>query len=441
MISVRYPFLRSALILAVLSTPALAQQAPLPPTAPNIPPAETSMIPTLNYAVAAPGWPNGRMPVAASGLSVTAFASELKHPRWLLTLPNGDVLVAEAASLPKASWAPKAIVSNFAQRRAGGIVESANQITLLRDTNGDGTVETRTLFLDGLRQPFGMAVVGSHFYVANTDSVVRYDYTTGQQKISSQGTKLIDLPVGHHWTRNLIVSPDQSKLFVTVGSGSNIGENGLEAEVGRATILEHTIASGKTRVFASGLRNANGMAFEPSTGELWAVVNERDEIGDDTPPDYLTSVKDGGFYGWPYSYWGKIVDTRVTPARPELVASAIVPDYSLGGHTAPLGLATATAAASKLPEALRSGMFVGLHGSWNRTKLSGYKVVFVPFRDGRPSAPTQDVLTGFVSEGSDQKAFGRPVGVAIDASGALLVADDVGNTVWRVTARPEQAAR
>jgi glucose/arabinose dehydrogenase len=324
------------------------------------------------------------------------------------------------------------------QRQAGSIVENANRISLLRDADEDGVAEQTSVFLDGLRQPFGMALIGDQFYVANTDSVVRFPYRTGETRITDKGTKLLDLPVGHHWTRTLLASKDGTKLFVTVGSGSNIAEKGLDKEKGRATILELDVASGKSRIFASGLRNANGMAFEPSTGELWTVVNERDELGDDLPPDYLTSVQDSGFYGWPYSYWGKNVDRRVRPPRPDLVAKSITPDYALGAHTAALGLAWY--GGTELPAPFQGGMFIGQHGSWNRSEYSGYKVIFVPFKDGRPSGAPLDVLTGFLKNDDSGVVHGRPVGVAVDGKGALLVADDAGNTVWRVTGDSRQSS-
>ena len=399
---------------------------------PKLPAPTETWIPTIKWSVASEPWPTGATPKPAAGLQVGAFAQGLKHPRWLLVLPNGDVLVAEAASEPaKIGWSPRAIVQNWAQRRSGSIAENANRISILRDGDGDGVAETQAVFLEGLRQPFGMALVGDNLYVANTDSVVRFPFRVGETRITDKGTKLLDLPVGHHWTRTLLPSADGSKLFVTVGSGSNIGEKGMDIEKGRATILEFDLATGASRIFASGLRNANGMAIEPTTGALWTVVNERDELGDDLPPDYLTSVKDGGFYGWPYSYWGKTVDTRVQPQRPELVATAITPDYALGGHTASLGLAYYNG--DQLPEQFRGGMVIGQHGSWNRTQYSGYKVVFVPFKEGRPSGPPIDVLAGFLKDDGSGKAYGRPVGVAVDGKGALLVADDTGNTIWRVT--------
>jgi glucose/arabinose dehydrogenase len=399
-------------------------------TQPRLPRPEESMLPVLNWARAG-SWPEGAIPKAAQGLSVKAFARGLKHPRWVYVLPNGDVLVAEAASEPASSWNPRTIAQNWVQRQAGSIVENANRISVLRDTDGNGVADEQGVFLQGLRQPFGMALIGDHLYVANTDSVVRYPYKEGDKAITAQGTKLVDLPVGHHWTRNILPSPDQTKLFITVGSGSNIGEKGMNIEKDRATIWELDLASGKHRVFAAGLRNANGMAFEPSTGALWTVVNERDEIGDDLPPDYLTSVKEGGFYGWPYSYWGKHVDERVQPQRPDLVATSITPDYALGAHTASLGLAYY--AGDALPPPFRNGMFIGQHGSWNRSEFSGYKVIFVPFDNGRPNGQPLDVLAGFLSEDASA-THGRPVGVAVTRGRTLLVADDVGNTVWHVTA-------
>ena len=423
-----------AAVVGACVVPSMAQSDdPLPPgygTAPQLPEPKQTRLPTVVWSVVEP-WPKGATPKAAPGLRVHAFAQGLEHPRWLHVLPNNDVLVAEAATEPTPGWSPRSIAQNWVQRRSGAIVENANRISLLRDEDGDGIAEQRFVLLEGLRQPFGMALIGDQLYVANTDSVVRFPYRPGQTRITDKGTKLLDLPVGHHWTRALLASPDGGKLYVTVGSGSNIAENGIDKEEGRATILELDIASARSRIFAAGLRNANGMAFEPKTGLLWTVVNERDELGDDTPPDYLTSVKDGGFYGWPYSYWGQKVDTRVRPQRPDLVATSIVPDYALGGHTASLGLAYYEGDA--LPEPFRGGMFIGQHGSWNRSTFSGYKVVFVRFVDGRPKGAPLDVLTGFLKDDGSGKAFGRPVGVAIDNRGGLLVADDSGNAIWRVT--------
>ena len=425
------------LVLGTLAPPTRAAEQPGYGPSPRIPEPKESWLPVLNWSVASEPWPDGMTPSAAEGLTVKAFAKNLKHPRWLQVLPNGDVLVAEAASEPGQSWWPRAIAQNWVQRRSGSVTENANRISLLRDTNADGVADQTSVFLEGLRQPFGMALIGDQLYVANTDSVVRFPYQPGQMKITEKGTKLLDLPVGHHWTRALLASPDGAKLYITVGSGSNIGEKGMDIEAGRATILELDIQSGKSRTFASGLRNANGMAIEPATGALWTVVNERDEIGDDTPPDYLTSVKDGGFYGWPYSYWGKTVDKRVQPQRPDLVATAITPDYALGGHTASLGLAYYDG--NGLTDKFKGGMMIGQHGSWNRSVYSGYKVVFVPFAEGRPRGPVVDVLTGFLKPDGSGKAHGRPVGVTVDSAGALLVADDTGNTVWRVTATQRQS--
>jgi glucose/arabinose dehydrogenase len=407
---------------------------------PTLPAPNKSLIPTLHIAPAK-GWPEGTMPTASlPGLSVTPLATGLDHPRWVLVLPNGDVLVAESQAPPKGEGAPsggvlgasKGWVMKTVMGKAGsGKRPSANRITLLRDADGDGKAETRNVFLQNLNSPFGMALVGNELYVANADAVVRFPYEAGQTSITAAGTKLVDLPGGpinHHWTKNLIASADGSKLYVTVGSNSNVGENGMQAEEGRAAIWEVDRASGSHRIFASGLRNPNGLGWAPGTGALWTVVNERDEIGSDLVPDYLTSVKDGAFYGWPYSYYGQHVDERVKPPRPDLVAKAVSPDYALGSHVAPLGLAFAQGPA--LAPQLASGAFVGEHGSWNRKPRSGYKVVFVPFADGQPSGLPIDVLAGFVSPDGD--AYGRPVGVAVDARGGLLVADDVGNAIWRV---------
>ena len=401
---------------------------------PTLPPPNVTLLPTLHIAPAR-GWPTGTTPVAAAGLTVKALATGLDHPRWLHVLPNGDVLVAEsnAPSRPEQGKGIKGWFKKLFMKRAGAGVPSANRITLLRDADGDGVAETRTVFLQGLNSPFGMALVGRNLYVANSDAIVRFAYSDGATQITEPGVKVVDLPAGplnHHWTKNVIASRDGSRLYVTVGSNSNAGENGLDKEEGRAAILEVDIRSGAKRIFASGLRNPNGLAWEPASGVLWTVVNERDELGSDLVPDYLTSVKDGGYYGWPYSYFGQHVDERVQPPRPDLVARAIVPDYALGSHVAPLGLAAAEGSA--LPAPFRSGMFVGQHGSWNRKPRSGYNVVFVPFTGGRPSGRPVEVLTGFVS--ADGEAYGRPVGVALDQRGALLVADDVGNVIWRVSA-------
>lgn len=402
---------------------------------PTLPAPNPSLIPTVKIAPAK-GWPAGAKPVAAPGTRVTALAKDLDHPRWLYVLPNGDVLVAETAAPPRPEDGKgvKGWVMKKVQAKAGAGGPSANRISLLRGVGPEGQAQTRSVFLEGLNSPFGMALVGNHFYVANTDAVLRFPYVEGQTKISAPGVNVVDLPGGalnHHWTKNLIASPDGTKLYVTIGSNSNVAENGMQAETGRAAIWEVDLKSGTHRIFASGLRNPNGLAWEPHSGVLWTVVNERDEIGSDLVPDYMTSVLDGGFYGWPYSYFGRHVDERVQPARPDLVAKAIVPDYALGTHTAPLGLTFA--AGCNLPAPFnQEGAFIGQHGSWNRKPLNGYKVIFVPFKEGKPIGQPVDVLTGFVSP--DDDAFGRPVGVAIDKQGALLVADDVGNVVWRVTA-------
>ena len=399
------------------------------------PPADEGYVPVVNIAPAV-GWGKGETPLAAAGMRVSAFADGLDHPRWIYVLPDGDVLVAETNAperpLREELLGVKGWVMGKVMKRAGAAVPSANRITLLRDADGDGNVDLRSILLTGLHSPFGMALVGNQLYVANTDALVRFPYRSGTTTIEGAGTKVADLPGGelnHHWTKNVIASADGSKLYVTVGSNSNVAEHGMDKETDRAAILEIDSATGARRVYASGLRNPNGMAWEPATGVLWTVVNERDAIGGDLVPDYMTSVKPGAFYGWPYSYYGQVVDERVQPPRPDLVAKAIKPDYALGPHTASLGLALADGA--NLPPQFGSGMFVGQHGSWNRKPHSGYKVIFIPFRDGKPSGPPLDVLTGFIDE--DGNARGRPVGVAIDKAGALLVADDVGNVIWRVT--------
>lgn len=403
---------------------------------PELPPPRQSVIPTVVIAPAR-GWPPGTTPVAAPGTVVSAFATDLDHPRWLAVLPNGDVLVAEtnAPPRPKNARGIKGWFFKRFQKKAGGAVPSADRITLLRDSNGDGVAELRTVFVDSLHSPFGMALVGDVLYVANSDALVRFPYVRGETRIDAPATKVVDLPAGpinRHWVKNVIASPDERLLYVSVGSNSNVAEFGIANEDGRAAIWEVDPRSGAHRIFASGLRNPVGMAWQPQTGALWTAVNERDELGSDLVPDYMTSVRDGAFYGWPYSYFGQHVDSRVKPRRPDLVATAVVPDYALGPHTASLGLAWSGAAV--LPAPFVNGMFVGQHGSWNRKPRSGYKVIFVPFADGVPDGAPVDVLTGFVDR--DGNALGRPVGVAIDGRGALLVADDVGNTIWRVTASP-----
>ena len=399
---------------------------------PKLPAPNKTLIPTVNIAPAI-GWANGATPTAAAGLKVAAFAEHLDHPRWLYVLPNGDVLVAETNSpaKPDDSKGIKGWIADKVMARAGAGVPSANRITLLRDADHDGVAETRTVFIENLNSPFGMTLVGNDLYVADTDKLLRFPYQPGEDRISAQPVKVADLPGGplnHHWTKNVIASPDGKKLYVTVGSNSNVGENGMDQEQGRAAIWEVDPATGSQRIFASGLRNPNGMAWEPVTGKLWTAVNERDEIGSDLVPDYITSVQDGGFYGWPYSYYGQHVDARVNPQNPELVAKAIAPDYAVGPHTASLGLSFAEG--SRLP-GFTEGVFIGQHGSWNRKPHSGYKVIFVPFALGKPTGMPIDVLSGFLNK--DEKAMGRPVGVVIDKQGDLLVADDVGNKVWRVS--------
>ena len=402
---------------------------------PQLPAPTKTLLPTVHIAPAK-GWPAGGAPNPAEGLMVQAFADGLDHPRWIHVLPNGDVLVAETNAPPKPedSQGLRAKIQGLVMKRAGAVTKSANRITLLRDTDGDGVADLRSTFLSGLNSPFGMALVGETFYVADTDAVLAFPYKAGETAITAPRRRVTDLPAGprnHHWTKSLIASPDGQHLYATVGSNSNVGENGLAEEEGRAAIWEIDVATGAKRLFATGLRNPNGMGWEPTSGALWTVVNERDEIGSDLVPDYMTSVQDGGFYGWPYSYYGQHVDARVKPQRPDLVARAIKPDYALGPHTASLGFTFDTASA--FPASFKGGAFIGQHGSWNRKPHSGYKVIFVPFAGGKPSGPPRDVLTGFLN--ADGEALGRPVGVEFDKRGALLVADDVGNIIWRVTKR------
>ncbi len=432
-------FLRCATALAsmlAVSAEALAQLPTGVGPQPQLPePSPAGLLPTVNIAPAR-GWPQGRVPRAPPGFTVTAFASGLDHPRWVYTLPNGDVLVAES-NQPEPEPGSKNVHAEglrgkamaLVMKRAGAGVPSANRITLLRDADGDGVAELRQVFLRGLNSPFGMALVGGELLVANADAIVKVPYESGQTSVGATPTKLADLPAGanHHWTKNIIATADGSKLYATVGSNSNIGDNGMAAEQGRAAIWEIDRASGRKRLFATGLRNPNGLAWEPQTKALWTVVNERDELGHDLVPDYLTSVKDGAFYGWPWSYWGGRVDKRVQPPNPGMVARAIAPDYGLGSHVAPLGLAFSD---ERMPANYRSGAFIGQHGSWNRGKLNGYNVVFVPFANGQPAGPPVEMLGGFLDD--EGKAYGRPAGVALDGKGALLVADDVGNTVWRL---------
>lgn len=394
---------------------------------PEIPEAKAQGIMTLKMPVAR-GWVDGHLPDCAPGLKVNAFASGLDHPRWIEVLPNGDVLVAESK---EQAGPPKTLMDHAAQatmKRIKAVGKSANRVTLWRDADKDGVAETRKVFVENQNQPFGMALIGSRFYLGNTDALLVFDYDPASATLKGTGRKLLEFKPHGHWTRSLIVSPDGSKLYAGVGSLSNIADQGMAVEEGRAAIWEVDVATEKARIFASGLRNAVGMAWEPQSETLWTVVNERDGLGDETPPDYLTSVQDGGFYGWPYCYWGRIVDDRV-PQDAALVSTAITPDYALGGHTASLGLCWMPR--GTLP-GFGDGMVIGQHGSWNRSKLSGYKLIFVPFENGKPSGPPRDILSGFLSE-DERVAYGRPVGVAIGPDGkSLLMADDVGDVIWRV---------
>lgn len=436
----RIRYVLPVLVVAAALVAACGEVARLPVEAgmgprPELPAPNPTLIPTVNTAKAV-GWADTGLPTPASGLAVTAYVRGLDHPRWLYVLPNGDVLVAESNAPPKpaeASGGIKDWAAGIVMKRAGARTPSANRITLLRGLTPDGAAQTRSVFLEGLNSPFGMALVGDQLYVANADAVLRFPYQAGQTRIDAPGVKVTDLPAGrnHHWTKNLIASADGAKLYASVGSNSNVGENGMAEEEGRAAIWEIDVASGAKRLYATGLRNPVGMAWGPDGKTLWTAVNERDELGSDLVPDYMTSVRDGGFYGWPYSYFGQHVDTRVKPPRPDLVAQAIVPDYALGPHTASLGLAWSGGAT--LPDPFTHGMFVGQHGSWNRDPRSGYKVIFVPFTDTRADGQARDVLTGFLDDAG--QARGRPVGVALDTRGALLVADDVGNVIWRVAAQ------
>ena len=403
---------------------------------PKLPPPDPTLLPTVNIAQVST-WKPGQTPIAAPSLAVKEFASGLDHPRTLLVLPNGDVLVTETNSPPKPDDGKgvRGLVMNALMSKAGAEAPTANRISILRDANGDGVAEIKQPFIENLNSPFGMTLSNNRLYVANTDSIVSFPYKDGDLKITAAPEKIVDLPAGtinHHWTKDVLASKDGTKLYATVGSNSNVAENGMAVELNRAAILEVDLATKKSRLYASGLRNPNGLSWQPESGALWVAVNERDEIGSDLVPDYMTSVKDGGFYGWPYSYYGNHIDVRVRPQNPQLVASAIVPDYALGPHTASLGLTFSKNA--DLGPSFSNGAFVGQHGSWNRKPRSGYKVVYVPFTAGKPSGPPVDVLTGFIN--ADDKAQGRPVGVAIDSKGALLVADDVGNKVWRITRQP-----
>lgn len=427
----------SVMTALMLSLNACADNAALPKNVgfgsnPILPEPNPGLLPTVNIAPAK-GWSEADKPIAAKGLAVNAFAKDLDHPRWLYVLPNGDVLVAEtnAQPTPDMDKSLKDTIKGWFMKRAGAAVPSADRISLLRDKDGDGVAETKTTFIDDLKSPFGMTLIGNDFYVANTDAIVRFRYQQGATEITGSSEHIADLPAGKinsHWTKNIIASMDGKFLYATVGSNSNIAEHGMDNEINRAAIFQINPETGVSRLFASGLRNPNGLAWQPVTGELWTTVNERDELGDNLVPDYMTSVQEGGFYGWPYSYYGQNVDNRVKPQRPDLVKKAITPDYALGAHTASLGLAFYQA--DLLPAQFKGGAFIGQHGSWNRKPHSGYKVIFVPFNKGKPAGMPEDVLTGFVNEDGD--ALGRPVGIVVDNSGSLLVADDVGNTIWRV---------
>jgi glucose/arabinose dehydrogenase len=425
-----------ALASLMVSTIAACAQKPADPSTqtganPQLPAQNQYLLPPMKIA------PIGKWgtatPIVPAGFQVQALATGLQHPRSVYTLPNGDVLVVESSGPKAPVFRPKELVMGFVQSLAGAGQPGANRITLLRDADGDGKPELRTVLLDHLNSPFGVALIGGDLYVANTDAIIRFPYVIGQTKITAPGTKLTDLPGGpidHHWTKSLLASRDGTKLYVGVGSNSNITENGIGAEMNRAAVWEVDRATGASRIFASGLRNPNGLQWEPQGGQLWAVVNERDEIGPNLVPDYMTSVKDGGFYGWPYSYYGRHVDPRVMPQRPDLVARAIVPDYALSSHVAPLGMAFSTG--TSMPPAFQGGAFVGEHGSWDRSPLNGYKVIYVPFANGRPNGKPIDFVTGFLD--TNGKARGRPVGLNLDRTGALLIADDLGDTVWRVSA-------
>jgi glucose/arabinose dehydrogenase len=405
-----------------------AQPAPAWGSSPVVPEARPQGTMMTLKMPTARGWSAGQKPVVAPGLKVNAFATDLDHPRWIDVLPNGDVLVAESSQVASPVRNIFGYAMQATMRRAAALGVSANRITLFRDEDGDGVAETRKVFMENLSQPFGMALLGETFYVGNTDGVMAFPYVAGADSITAAGRRLTTFKSGGHWTRSLLPSPDGQKLYVGVGSLSNIAESGMAVEEGRAAVYELDLASGNSRIFAGGLRNPVGLAWEPTTGTLWTVVNERDGLGDETPPDYLTSVRDGGFYGWPYCYWGQTVDDRVSQ-DPAMVAKAITPDYALGGHTASLGLCWLPA--GTLP-GFPDGMAIGQHGSWNRSTLSGYKVVFVPFENGRPSGPPRDILSGFLAP-DERESYGRPVGVTLGPDGSLLVADDVGDVVWRVT--------
>lgn len=432
----KHTTLLASLILSVTASHATAQttgtvSADATPKLPNLPAPELNN--KTQKLAAVVGWKKGEAPKVPAGFSIEAFADKLDNPRWIYVLPNGDVLVAESNTTGKVSKAEKKVKNPSKAERAG---TSANRITLLRDSNKDGKVDVREVFLSGLNQPLGMLLLKDSFYVANTDSVLRYPYKSGETKITGKGVKILDLPAGgynNHWTRNLLASADASKIYVSVGSGSNVAEHGMENEKRRANILEINPDGSGERIFASGLRNPVGMDLEPTSKALWTAVNERDELGDELVPDYITSVKDSAFYGWPFSYYGAHEDPRLKGQNPELVKKALVPDLAMGPHTASLGLAFNKG--QSFPEKYTNAVFVGQHGSWNRSKFSGYRVAVVPFKDGKPSGEAEDFVTGFIKDEAKSEVYGRPVGVAFDQGGNLLVADDSGDTLWIVKAK------
>src|ERR1700754_1642734 len=399
---------------------------------PALPKAKNFLVPPMQVPGGV-GWKQGRTPKVATGLKIEGIASGLMHPRQLLTLPNGDVLVVESNG-PGAEpvTTPKQLIAGIVKNRSGKGGKGGNRITLLRKTAASGEWE-KHVFIENLHSPFGVQLIGNTLYVANTDSIVTFPYTEGETQITAAPTAFTDLPgtINHHWTKALLASPDGSKLYVGVGSNSTIPENGLAVESRRANVLEVDVATGASRIYASGLRNPTGLQWDPQTRKLWAIVNERDEIGADLVPDYMTAVQEGAFYGWPYSYFGQHVDNRVMPQRPDMVAKAIKPDYAIGSHVAPLGFLISQTNA--LPAKYHGGAFISEHGSWDRSPLSGYEVVYVAFKDGKPTGVPESVVSGFYSKDESQ-LYGAPVGLVQDREGALLIADDVGNTVWRVTA-------
>ncbi|QAY77107.1 sorbosone dehydrogenase family protein [Sphingosinicella sp. BN140058] len=403
---------------------------------PQLPEQQRALVPSMKIADPTP-WGDAR-PAVPQGYTIAAIATGFGISRQTLVLPNGDILVAEGRGGGEAALRPKDIIAGFIKAKGTSSVKSGHRLTLLRDANGDGIYEGRTIFADHLNAPYGLALVGDQLYVADQDSLVRFTYRPGQTRAAGPPTKVTDLPsqINHHWTKSLAASPDGRFLYVGIGSNSNITERGMAAELDRAQVWQIDAATGAHRPFATGIRNPTALAIQPRTGQLWAVVNERDELGPNLVPDYLTSVRDGGFYGWPYSYWGQNVDGRAQPQDPKKVASAIRPDYALGSHVAALGVAFSNPA---MGPRFAEGVFVGEHGSWNRTRPAGYKVVFVPFRGGRPAGPPIDVVTGF--QGKDGKTMGRPVGVTVDPRGALIVADDLSNTIWRITPAQRAPAR